>query len=458
MRPSRAAEIAERLARRIEAGELEAGSRLASLRAAAGELGVAKNTVVEAYRRLVASGHLEARQGAGFFVRGAAAAADGAGPLAPALDLPGLLGAQLAPPRGLPLGDEAPPAEWLAPLGPALAALGDAAARIAAAGRDGAAGHEPLRQLLAERLAGRGVRLPPEQLLLTFGANHALDLIVRLGVEPGDGVLADSPGYPPLLAKLRLAGASVAGVRRGPEGPDLADFEAKARALRPRLFFTQTLAHNPTGGSVGEEDQRRLLELAAHYGVTLVEDDPFGDLLPPETPRLAALGGPERAIYVGSFSKTLAPGLRLGYLAGSAPLVRRLSELKAASLGGGAGVAERLVHALLAGGQYARHLAGLRERVARAAAAALEGLRGLGFEVQGGAGGYYLWCLLPDDADEAALARAAARERLFLAPGSLFAVPGDYRAAPALRLHVAHAVEPAFLDFMARVRRGEAAG
>ncbi len=190
--------------------------------------------------------------------------------------------------------------------------------------------------------------------------------------------------------------------------------------------------------------------------MTLVEDDPFADILPLGSPRLAALDQLERVIYVGTFSKTLSASLRSGFIAGNAELIRQLTDVKMLTVVNSSGYVERLLYELMAGGHYRRHLKRLRERVERATATALARLRGIGFEeLVEPAGGYYLWCPLPEGIDDIALSRRAAREGIFLAPSSIFAVPGDYRSGPAMRINVAYADDPAFLDFMARVRRGE---
>ncbi len=159
-------------------------------------------------------------------------------------------------------------------------------------------GFAPLRERIAHLLIERSIPATSAEVLLTFGANHGLDLIVRHFLEPGDAVFVDSPGYYPLFGKLRLMGATLVPILRTAEGPDLEDFEAKAVHYRPKLFFTQALAHNPTGTSMGLASLHRLLQAAERHGMMVVEDDPFADILPPMTPRLAALDQPAQAARV----------------------------------------------------------------------------------------------------------------------------------------------------------------
>ncbi|WP_245986052.1 PLP-dependent aminotransferase family protein [Azospirillum thermophilum] len=268
-------------------------------------------------------------------------------------------------------------------------------------------------------------------------------------LQPGDTALVDTPGYYPLFGKLKLAKVAIAGVRRRADGPDLEEFAAKAAALRPKLFFTQPLAHNPTGGSLSIAVAHRLLQIAARHGVTIVEDDPFADVLPASSPRLAALDQLERVIYVGTFSKTLSASLRVGYIAAAPALAKSLCDLKMLTVVSTSDYVERLVYTLIAGGQYLRHLRRLRSRIEAAREAALAALDRAGVAVPvTPAGGYYVWGELPAGIDEAALVRTAADRGLFLAPGSVFA-PERSSGPPALRINIAYATDPRFLEFIA---------
>lgn len=453
MRLARAEQIARNIARQVEEGHLMPGVRIGSVREAAATFGVSKNTIVEAYDRLVARGYLEPKRGSGFYVvrpRPKAAAIRPAH-VSEAVDLVSLLREQLNQHYEVRVGDGRPPAHWMeaSELGRHLRLGTRAAAGRVDHGYGNPQGYGPLREVIAARLIERSIHVTTEQILLTFGANHALDLIVRHFVEPGDAVLVDSPGYYPLFGKLRLARANVVGVRRTDEGPDPEDLEAKAARYRPRLFFTQTLAHNPTGTSMAPAAIHRLLQQAERLDIILVEDDPFADLLPPITPRLATLDQLERVIYVGTFSKTLSASLRTGYIAGNAELVRSLSDVKMLTVVNSSGYVERLIHDVIADGHYRHHLNRLRERVARASVQAMTNLARIGLDgFSAPAGGYYLWCRLPEGIDDVQLARRASDEGIFLAPSSIFAADRETHT-PALRINVAYADDPRFLRFMA---------
>jgi DNA-binding transcriptional MocR family regulator len=452
MRIARAEQIARNIAQQVEQGHLAPGTRLGSVRQSAVEFGVSKNTMVEAYDRLVALGYLEPKRGSGFYVtrpRPKASTTIRPAHVSEAIDLVSLLREQLNQHYSVRVGDGRPPASWMegSELGRHLRLSMRGGERVEH-GYGAPQGYGPLRELIAGRLIERSIHVSAEQILLTFGANHALDLIVRHFIEPGDAVLVDSPGYYPLFGKLRLARANVIGVRRTADGPDPDDLEAKAAQYRPRLFFTQTLAHNPTGTSMSPAAVHRLLQQAERLGMILVEDDPFADLLPPLTPRLATLDRLDRVIYVGTFSKTLSASLRTGYIAASAALIRSLTDVKMLTVVNSSGYVERLIHELMADGHYRHHLNRLRERVARATSRAISDLADIGLKtVIPPAGGYYLWCELPDGTDDVALAQRASERGIFLAPSSIFTVERD-RKIPALRINVAYADDPVFLDFL----------
>ncbi|MBU4611559.1 PLP-dependent aminotransferase family protein [Achromobacter sp. GG226] len=456
---SRVNDIVAGIAARIERGDLRPAERLPSVRAGAAAHGVSKNTLAEAYDRLVALGLLEARPGSGYYVGQARHAS--AQPVAPhvveAIDTVSLLREQLVQHYAVRVGDGRAPPAWMARFDlPRPSAAGRAADVELEHGYGNPWGNAPLRDRLAQTLAERGITAGIEQILLTHGANHALDLVARQLLQPGDVVLVDTPGYYPLFGKLRLSNVRVVGVRRLPDGPDVEDLAAKVAAFKPKVFFTQSLAHNPTGGSLTLPVAHRVLRVATEAGMYIVEDDPFADILPSTSPRLATLDQLERVVYVGTFSKTLSASLRVGYVAGAPALMKTLCDLKMLTVVSTSDFVERLVFNLMARGQYLRHVRRLRGHVERAQRDAANALEGLGLTLSHvGGGGFYLWVELAPHIDELALVRAAARESVFLAPGSVFRTE-RVDQPPALRVNVAYANDPRFVDFMRRHAGGRA--
>ena len=454
-RGSRTEGIAASLSGLIAAGAIEPGERLPSIRRAAERHGVSKNTMAEVYDRLVASGFLEARIGAGFFARAPAPppVQRRAPHVAEASDLVALLREQLDQHHEVRPGAGRPPPAGMegSELGDHLRSRRKIRGDAAEFGYGSSWGYGPLRARLAATLAERSIRCGPDQILLTHGANHAMDLVVRCFVEAGDTVFVDDPGYYPLFGKLRLAKARVVGIRRNMDGPDLDDLSDKLASHRPRLFFTQSLAHNPTGGSIALHVAHGLLTLASRHGFRLVEDDPFADVMPPLKPRLAALDQLQHVIYVGTFAKTLSASLRVGYVAADPTTAAALSDVKLLSSVATSDFSERLVHELMASGHYLRHLRRLRQRIRDATADALPRLAEWGLGIPHDAyGGYYVWASLPEGVDEQGLCDDAARDGIFLAPGRVFRPNPSVARSGALRLNVAHAAHPRFASFLAR--------
>ncbi|MCA0401953.1 MAG: PLP-dependent aminotransferase family protein [Proteobacteria bacterium] len=454
-------DLVARIAHAIDQGLLLPGRRLPAIRAAALEYGVSKNTVVEAYDRLVARGWLQARRGSGFYVRANETTqglmeAVAAPHIVEAVDLVSLLREQLQQVQHVRVGDGRPPAGWMeeSELGRHLRPSGGRHSRPVSHGYGDPIGFAPLRNAIALMLSERSIKVNADQILITFGANHALDLIIRHLLRRGDRVLVDSPGYYPLFGKLRLAGIEVVGVRRNPDGPDLDHLESQIAKAAPKIFFTQSLAHNPTGSSISFPVAHNLLQIAARGGIHVVEDDPFGDVLPAIQPRLAALDQLGRVICVGTFSKTLSASLRIGYIAASPALTNALCNMKMLTVVNSSGYLEHMVSDLIESGQYRHHLRRLRERIGRAshrAQAALDRV-GLGLFAPP-SGGYYLWTELPEGTDDLALAARASRHSIFIAPGSVF-YPERECIRPGMRINIAYADDPSFLQFMKTERLG----
>lgn len=442
------------LSSEIARGQRPAGSRMMSIRKAAERYDVSKNTIIEVYDRLVAAGFAVARPGSGFVVCVPQDLQRNSRPrhVAEAVDIASLLSAQLDESFSIRVGDGRPPASW-AEESEIKRHLGVSGLTYTA-GTDAygsALGFPPLRQEICKRLTSQHLNTPQEQVLLTFGANHALDLIVRAFLSPGDVVLVDEPGYYPLFAKLKLAQIRMVGVRRTAEGPDVADFVAKAASERPRLFFTQSIGHNPTGSSTSLPVAHALLNAATQHDITIIEDDPFSDLAPSVPSRLVTLDQLNRVMSIGTFSKTLSASLRSGYIVGNAEQINALTELKMLTSVNSSGHIERLIHRLLVEGHYDRHLKRLSNRIDAAADRSIRQLTMQGYRVfSDNGGGYYLYLLLPPHIDDIELAKRGAKEGIFIAPGSVFCLDKNNVARRGIRLNVAHADNEEFYGFLAR--------
>jgi DNA-binding transcriptional MocR family regulator len=172
-------------------------------------------------------------------------------------------------------------------------------------------GLAPLRDHLSRRLAGFGVPAAPGQILITDSGTHAVDLLCRFLLEPGDTVLVDDPCYFNFRALLRAHRVRVVSVPYTTVGPDIAVFAHVLATEKPRLYITNAAIHNPTGASLSAVVAHRVLKLAELHDLTIIEDDIFADFDAEPSPRLAAFDGLERVLKIGSFAETLSPAASL---------------------------------------------------------------------------------------------------------------------------------------------------
>lgn len=292
-----------------------------------------------------AQGLVEVRRQRGFFVREPLAAARGrAGAGVPGAVRPAASAVPLAAPvdataliRGMFQRGAAPSGPGMGTLPEAWLdeALLDRALRRTLAQPGGSlrygnpAGDETLREALSRRLGGElGINAPASQIVTTLGATHALDVVARTLLQPGDAVLVDEPGWAVEFARLTRMGMRLLPVPRSGDGPDLAVMAQLLAEHRPRLYVTVSVLHNPTGHSLSLAQAHQVLKLAEAFDLTIVEDNTYAWLAPAHAPRLAALDGLQRTVYISGFSKILAPNWRVGYLAAAPALAERLIDTK----------------------------------------------------------------------------------------------------------------------------------
>jgi DNA-binding transcriptional MocR family regulator len=298
-------------------------------------------------------------------------------------------------------------------------------------------GYEPLREQVARQLAELEIDAVPSQILLTHGASQGLDLVVRRLTREGDTVLVDDPGYCNLLLALRLRGLRLVGVPMTPAGPDVAVLETLLTQFRPQLYITNTQLHNPTGASYSVATTFQVLRLAERHGVRVVEDNVSADLVPGRGVTLAAADQLRRVVYVGSFSKSVAPGLRVGFVVAEPGLLEELVYYKLVSGLSSSAINERLVHAIFMEGHVRKHLERLRDRLAKAQERTCRRLENGGFRLffEPGAG-MFIWARPADESvDTLKLAQRALAHDILLAPGHLFRP--DLSPSPWMRFNVA---------------------
>ncbi|WP_225713904.1 aminotransferase-like domain-containing protein [Bradyrhizobium semiaridum] len=440
---TRTTEVMNAIRARVASRALVAGDRLPSIRSFATTMGVSPSTVVEAYDRLVAEGLIRARPGSGFYVSATALP-----PLALAKDQPQrdrAVDPFWVSRQSLDADDAALkpgcgwlPAEWMPTEALRRALRGLARAEDSVLADYGATrGSLALRRILMARFADEGLEVAPEQLLLTASGTQAIDLICRFLLRPGDTVLVDDPCYFNFRALLRAHQVKIVSVPYTASGPDVARFEAVLAAERPRLYVTNSALHNPTGATLSPQTAHRVLNAAAAYDLTIVEDDIFADFEPDASARLAALDGLTNVIRIGSFSKTLSASVRCGFIAARADWIDDLVDLQVATgFGGPSAVATEIIASVLASGFYRKHVEELRRRLARTRRDIADKLQRIGVTPWlMPRGGFYLWCRLPGGRDSADVARAALADNVVLAPGNVFSA--SQTASAYMRFNVA---------------------
>lgn len=432
-------QVYQQLRAAIEQGSFASGARLPPSREHAQVLGVSRNTVLWALDRLRAEGYVRGRVGDGSYVAdGLPASAPLQAPATPALSR-----------RGTLIADTA--LRWQPPLASASAfrigapevasfpfALWDRLARQASAEqRQGLAqyldpaGLPALREAIAQWLwVSRGVRCDASQVLVTSGSQQAIDLVGRLLLDNGDEVLVEDPGYPGIRASLAGHGAQVRPVAVDDEGLDIAAAQAAWPAAR--LAVVTPTHQFPLGVRMSLARRLALIEWARHHQAWIVEDDYDGEFQygAHRTPALCSLPHAGRVLYIGTFSKSLHPGLRLGFLVLPSALRPAFAAAKALCDRHSPGDAQAVLARFIADGHLLRHLRRMRELYQQRQARLITGLA----KASGGAlqlspceHGMHLACEIAPGADDTTLARRAAEAGVWLAPLSRYTISATRR-------------------------------
>lgn len=450
-------QLYDALLAQIASSAMKPGDKLPSVRALAKDCEVSTMTVTNAYQRLVAEGHVQARRASGYYVAEVERAATRRKPFLGRTSVDSLwllkhvyeddrtllnAGCGWVPPEMLHIGG----------VQRALAALSrKSAAGLANYGTP--YGYLPLRQQIQTLLAQKGIETAPHQIVLTHGASQALSLVARCLLQPRDVVLVDEPGSTNLFAMLRSMDLKLVGVERTVNGPDLTALQALAQRHGAKAFFTTTNLHNPTGGQCTPAVAYQMLRLAEQLDFRIVDNDAMAGLEPPGATSLASLDRLQRVIHVGSFSKTVSPSLRVGFVACNEEFAEKMILQKMVNSLTTSELTERLLHGVLVEGRYRAHLARLAERLRTAQNTVCERLETAGMQLfTRPAGGPFLWARFErDDVDMRALAQRAISESFLLAPGDLFRT--DLRPTPWLRFNVGYADDPKLYRFLAQEAR-----
>ncbi len=432
--PSLTRQLADVFAAAIASGELAPGAKLPTTRELAEIAGINQLTAGRCYRRLQEQGLVVAAVGRGTFVRAAARAVSGEADVSwqtYALAPPrgGYAGtalseaAQHAERRGLvalsvgyPAGEQIPLAELVAAVHETLDT--EALASFAYCPIEGIG---ELRAQLALLGRERGLDDDADSILITTGARQGLTLVARAILRAGDVVACESPTYMGMIESLRATGATVMPVGVDEHGFDVQALERLLRGHEVKLVALQPRGHNPTGRDLSAERRARLLELAARHGFFVLEDAVYADLRyeGADPGSLRALD-PAHVIYVDSLSKTVAPGLRAGWIAASGPALDRIIAEKRDDDAHSATLPQQAAARYLAAGHYPQQLARACELYRPRRDALIEALEselsGLASFLRPSAGGH-VWVTLDQARDDEQLYRAALAAGVSYIPG-----------------------------------------
>jgi 2-aminoadipate transaminase len=291
-------------------------------------------------------------------------------------------------------------------------------------------GYQPLLETVAGYLRGRGLSgITTDNLLIAAGSQQALDLVGRILIDPGDLVLMESPGYPGASAAFANLGARVEGIPMVADGPDLDALEHAIRRERPKFFYVTPNFANPAGVLMSQEKRRRIAGLAERHGFWVVEDDAYGELLfagasSADTVPLKSFDQSGCTIYMQTFSKTIAPGLRVATIAAPVAAVNLLEMTKQVADMFTSTFTQILVNEFIVRGHFAARLPALRSLYQSRRDAMDCALRENFAEARWVTpkGGFFFWLEMPEGSDTQALLAPALESGVAFMPGACFFV------------------------------------
>ena len=322
----------------------------------------------------------------------------------------------------------------------------------------GPLGYKPLREFIARKLAAdAGIQCSADQVLITSGSLQGLDLVNAILVAPDDTVLVEEATYGGTISRLKRCGARIIGVPLDDDGLSSRALEKiladeKARGVRPKFVYTIPTVQNPTATVMSDGRRREILQQPESYGVPVFEDDCYADLVwgGARPPAMRGMAGDDRVIYIGSFSKSIAPALRIGYLVADWTVMSRILPIKT---DGGTGALEQMVLAEFCRDHFDTHVDSMRKALRRKAEVlmdALESSFGEAAEFDDPAGGIFLWVKLPGSVDTTRLVQAALQSGIAINPGAEWmtdAAAGQRR----IRFCFAHPSEQVLREGVARL-------
>ncbi len=412
---------------RIANGTLVADQRLPSIRAMAAELNVSRDTVQRAYDRLVSSGQIYARRGSGFYVSPPRTLPSPSSGNALQIDLGAFQLIHSSHPANRSPGSGAlfhKPSE-IEELNRVL--KGVTAGGLRSSGYGDAAGYLPLREQLRAKVAADGIDVPVESIITTPGCVAGLGVVIRSLVRPGGTVLIEDPASFAHVASLLAQGANILRVPRLSDGPDIDVLRTLCERHRPVVFLVSSLIQNPTGRCISLHKARQLIEIAAEFDLTLIDDAFNADLLPLGSSRglapLMLLDNLDRVIHIGGSSRILGPQIGAGYIIAGERYIDMLRRFRLTHCLGSMQIQERVFFRFLDEGLFRRRCERIRAQLTEGAGALRQHFNAMGVEVTTPVGGPHLWVDCGERADSSAIAKLMSARGFLTAPGSYFRPP-----------------------------------
>lgn len=426
--------IAHQLAEDIRQGVYLPGERVPSVRKLSQQLNVSHATVLQAYANLEDQGLIRARPQSGFYVHHTPALTAPTPDIAlverPALVTRGsIINQVLSESRRdglIPFGAAVPHVDYLP-----VRALHQQLAKVTRFQSQRAfsymfsPGYEPLRRQVAIRMRDAGVVVGPDEVVITHGCVDALQMSLRVLTRPGDLIAAESPSYYGLLQLADLLGLKVIEIPCDPDtGLSLDALQLAASQWPIKALVLTARLSNPLGGSMPDVRQKQLLKLAARFDIQIVEDDIYGELMFDQGPIRALKANDQegRVIYCSSFSKTISPGVRIGWIL-PGRYREEIQRLQTFSTHSACSVTQMGVAAYLENGGYDRHLRSIRQEYRKNLSAfqlAVQRYFPQGTQMTRPTGGFILWVSLPARINTKDLHALALEKGISIAPGLIF--------------------------------------
>ncbi|UJF34384.1 aminotransferase-like domain-containing protein [Paenibacillus hexagrammi] len=290
-------------------------------------------------------------------------------------------------------------------------------------------GYKPLRESLCRRMANKNMHVTPDEMLLTTGSQQVIDLLTRVYIDEGDVILVERPTYLAALQVFQAKGAKIYSVDSDNDGMIMEDLAAKIAKYNPKLVYVIPTFSNPAGRVWSLERRKGLLEICKKAEVLILEDDPYGEIQfdgnasYPTVFSLAGKAEGSNVLYTSTFSKTVAPAFRTGWVIGDSDVIRQMARFKQSADLHSSSIDQQTLYHLLEHFDLDAHIALIREHYEermKLMVGLLEGLKWPGLKWEQPKGGMFIWVELPENIRAEDLMKQAVQEGVAFVPGSTF--------------------------------------